>query len=255
MQKIILLLSVIFLAVSCSVSKRSGGKKAVTDKPGTTIDYAGVISKNNLSGNNFFIRKADISLTKDNVTSKFTATIRYKKPFTLLVSVRSKIGGIEAARAYLTVDTLLINDRINRRLIAGDPEKLELVYGISSTMIFALLGDFIIDKKDENRALKCTNGLYSDSFALNEKRVDYRIDCNRRKVTEAYFEGGFTTGNISLSYSRFKNMNGITIPQLVGMSDDLSGLRISMEIGEIEVGWTGDLEFIPGRGYEVVYLK
>jgi Domain of unknown function (DUF4292) len=245
---------VILFSESCSVSRRSGSKKISSGRPGVTSDIASSITANNLSGQNFFIRRANISLTKDNITSQFSANIRYKLPYTLLITVKSKIG-IEAARAYLTKDTLLINDRFNKRLITGSPEKLQSRYGISSDMIFALLGDFIIENKDEKRILNCNNGFYSGSYTLDDRRVDYKIDCDRKKVTEAYFEGGLTTGNISMVFSRFRSMNGAMVPQVVSLSDDLSGLKIIVEIEDVEIGWNGEIDFVPGKEFEVVYLK
>ena len=218
------------------------------------IDYAGTVMANNLSENNFFIRKADITLVNNKTTAGFVASIRFKKPDSLMIGIKSKLG-IEAARAFLTRDTILINDKVNKKLLVGNVRILETKYGIDPSLIFVLLGDFIINKKDETRKVDCQNGSYQDNFVIKERKVDYIIDCKKKKVISAYFEGSLTTGNITIKYSRFTNMDGLPVPQLIELSDDMSTLKINMEIGKAEIGWAGGIDFFPGSGYEVVNLK
>ncbi len=255
MQKIaFLLIFILVLTEGCSVLKRSEKTGPGSAERNMKIDDAGSIILNNLSENNFFIRKAEINVTNNNVTAGFTATIRFKLPDSLLISVKSKLG-IEAVRALLTRDTILINDKVNKKLLSGNPKALEAKYGVHPAVIFALLGDFVIDKKDESRKVDCRNGIYKDSFILREKKVDYTVDCKRKKVTGAYFEGTLNTGNITLKYSNFKNMDGIPVPQKIDMIDDLSSMTVNMEIEKAEIGWNGEIKFVPGNDYEVVHLK
>ena len=73
------------------------------------------IIKNNLSKENFYIQKADIKVTQDNISVRFIASIKFRKPDSLLISVKSRTG-IEAGRAFITKDTILINDRIKQKI-------------------------------------------------------------------------------------------------------------------------------------------
>ncbi|MFZ0282286.1 MAG: DUF4292 domain-containing protein [Bacteroidales bacterium] len=255
MQKIIaLLLVLVAFSTGCSTLRKSESSDLKADGRSLDSDFAGSISENNISSANFFIRKAEITVTSKKGMDRFTASIRFKKPDSLLISVRSKIG-IEAARGLLTRDTVLINDRVDKKLLTGNTKILKVKYGVEPSILFALLGDFIIDEKDQKRIVKCQNGTYSDSFIINDRRVDYKVDCKRKKVTGAYFEGSLTTGNITLVYSSFKSMDGLLVPREIEMREDMNDLKINMKIDNAEIGWNGNIEFIPGNGYDVIFLK
>jgi hypothetical protein len=244
----------ICILVSCSVTRRSAVPQP---KPGygpVTSDNAESVARNNVSQYDFFIKKAEISVRDESYSENFNANIRFKRPDSLLISLRSKLG-IEAARIFLTSDTLMINDRINKKLILGNTRNLESKYGIDFRLIFTLFGDFIIDKDDESRKLNCVNGIYSDTFLINGRRVDYKADCRRKKITEAYFEGSLTKGNINIGYGRYKNFGGLILPQEIRMMDDLSGLTVNIEIVSAEPGWNGKITFVAGGNYDIIYLK
>ena len=36
---------------------------------------------------------------------------------------------------------------------------------------------------------------------MNNKTIEYTIDCSRKKAVRAYFEGDINTGNITIDYS------------------------------------------------------
>jgi len=118
-----------------------------------------------------------------------------------------------------------------------------------------LFGDFIIEEKDQKRIIKCQNGFYRDSFIINERKVDYTVDCRRKKISGAYFEGSLTTGNINLIYRNFKSMDGIMVPREIELQEDLSEIMINVKVDNIEIGWSGKIEFIPGSGFEMINLK
>lgn len=255
MQKIgILVMTLTLFSLSCSTTRKAGKLKPFPVEKSFSSGYAGSIETNNLSGYDFFIRKAEIELTGNNIRNRFNASIRFRRPDSLLISVRSSVG-IEAARIFLTRDTLLVNDKVNKKLLTGNTRILGVKYGIDPSLIFAVLGDFIIAKADENRIIKCLNGIYRDSFSINGKNIEYAVDCKKGKTINAYFEGTLTTGNITLSFGSFKKMDGLTVPQEIVMKDDLSEMSVNLKIENAEIGWEGKIGFIPGSGYEVVYLK
>lgn len=240
--------------LSCSVSRKATGPQSAKGFVTGASDITESISRNNISQYDFFIRKAEISVRDGSYIENFNANIRFKRPDSLLISLRSKLG-IEAARIFLTSDTLMANDRINKKLILGNTRSLENKYGIDFKLIFTLFGDFIINKNDESRELKCVNGIYSDTFLINGRRVDYKADCRRRKITDAYFEGSLTKGNISIRYGKYKNFGGIILPQDIRMMDDLSGLTVDIKIVSAEPGWRGRIAFVSGGNYDIMYLK
>jgi len=255
LQKVVVILLMLgVFSGGCSVLRKSEKTDPTRVGRGLNSELAGSISENNISAGNFFIRKAEITVTTDKGTDRFTASVRFRKPDSLLINVRSRIG-IEVARALVTKDTVLLNDRVNKKLVTGNTRLLEKKYGVNPSILFALFGDFIIEEKDQKRIIKCQNGFYRDSFFINERKVDYTVDCRRKKISGAYFEGSLTTGNINLIYRNFKSMDGIMVPREIELQEDLSEIMINVKVDNIEIGWSGKIEFIPGSGFEMINLK
>jgi hypothetical protein len=236
------------------VSRKSGRIAQDSANELTVENDMGSIINNNLSKENFYIQRADIKVTQDNISVRFTASIKFRKPDSLLVIVKSR-AGIDAGRAFITKDTILINDRINKKLLVGDPEIIESKYGIDPLLIFSILGDVIIDEKEIGKSLECRKGIYSSEFEMNNKTVEYTIDCNMKKAIRAYFEGGINTGNITINYGNIAISNGLKYPKKVEIADDLKSLNVLIEIKKIESPWNGKIEFVRGSGYKVVKIR
>jgi hypothetical protein len=209
---------------------------------------------NNLSAENFHIQKADISVTQDNFSTRFTASIKFRKPDTMLITVRSR-AGIEAGRGLITKDTILINDRINNKLMVGSPSVIGPKYGIEPALFFVLFGDMIVKETDKNRVVNCIKGISREEYEINGKRVEYIIDCKKRKATQAYLAGDIKSGNITIRFSDIADIDQMKFPRRIEINDDLSSLNILLEIRKIERPWNGKIGFVPGQGYKVIVLK
>jgi hypothetical protein len=255
LQKKIIALAIITAILSgCSVSRRSGSGDSYSGRDTGSDNSVGSIVRNNISNNNFYIQRADIKVTQENISARFTAGIKFRKPDTLLIAVRSK-AGIEAGRAFITRDTILLNDRINKKLLIGKPEIIESKYGIDPALIFAVLGDVIVEEQEMETSLNCVKGIYRKEFRLGNKRVEYTIDCGRMKAVRAYFEGDINTGNITIDYSNIVLLNGVRFPQRIEIVDDLNSVNILLEVKKVESPWEGRIEFIPGSGYKVMKIR
>jgi hypothetical protein len=255
LRKIIFISVVLSVFLSgCSVSRKSGSTARETVKEVYDDNSVGSVIRNNISKENFYIQKADIKVTQDNISARFIAGIKFRKPDTLLISVRSRTG-IEAGRAFITKDTILLNDRINKKLLIGNPEIIEAKYGIDPIFIFAVLGDIIVDEKELKEPLDCKKGIFRKEFEINNRRVEYTIDCSKKKVVTAYFEGDIKTGNITIDYGNIMISDRIRYPQRIEITDDLRSLNIILEIKKIESPWDGKIEFVRGTGYKVVKIR
>ena len=255
MRKIIYItLFLSLLLDACSVSKKSGmtnTSSAVADADERTVES--VVVKN-MSAENFHIQKADISVTQDNFSARFTASIKFRRPDTILITVRSR-SGIEAGRGLITKDTILINDRINNKLLVGSPSVIGPKYGIEPALFFVLFGDMIVTEADKKRSVNCLKGISRYEYEINGKRVEYIIDCKKRKVTQAYFAGDVKSGNITIGFSDIADNDQMQFPRRIEINDDLSSLNILLEIKKIERPWNGKIGFVPGHGYKVIVLK
>ena len=255
MQKITYILVVVILINGCSTAKRAG-KTSVdgnVNNEATTTTIESVIN-NNLSKNDFYIQKAEISIIQDNVSVRLFADIKFRKPDTLLITVRSRTG-IEAGRAFITKDTLIIRDRINKKLLIGKPEYLGAKYGVNPAFIMTILGDIVVEDKDRSAAFRCIRGEFTREFEVNGKKVDYIIDCQRNKLKQAYFEGDVRSGNITIGMNGIEKSGNVMYAKKIEINDDLKSLSVIIEINRIESPWTGKIGSLAGQGYKVVKIR
>ena len=83
--------------------------------------------------------------------------MKYRLPGNYLVSIRNKTG-MEAARVYVTHDTVLINDRIYRKLYIGSNEYLLKKYGIATNSLPLVFGDYLKGLSEVEILKDCSNG-------------------------------------------------------------------------------------------------
>jgi hypothetical protein len=250
----VILLILTTIIEGCSVFRKTGKGVKNTGKEIAPANILEAIVENNITNRNFYIPKASVTVTQNNVSTKFTANLKFRKPDTLLLSLRSKLG-IEAGRAFVTSDTILVNDRVGKNLLTGNPQKIKSKYGIEPVLLYIILGDMILDEGDQSRMIDCSRGTAKNEFEVRNKRIEYTLDCEKKKITRAYIEGDITSGNITLNFKNFLSKNSLTIPGIIEINDDLSSLEIEVKIEKIESNWNGKIEFIPGAGYEVIRLK
>lgn len=251
MQKVIaILILLLVISNNCSVSRRSGPLEAKAPE-GSFMEK--VIS-NNLTQQSFNIQKAEINLVNPEVTEKITATVKFKKPDTIMVSIKS-FAGIEAARFFMTSDTMLVNDRINRQILYGNPSDFYRRYGFRIEMAGIIFGDFLGDIKDISGDYNCKNGGTIERNVFKERqRIRYTIDCKSRKAQ--YAEAvSFDSGQIIKFYFRdFKKAGKITYPVNIRIVDEKTSSQIEINIKRIDIDWSGSVKFIPGQGYEKVEI-
>lgn len=255
MQKIVYtLILVSALLAGCSVTRKSARTNSETEKEIAADNSLESVIRNNLSNNDFHIQRAEINIIQDNISVRLSAGIKFKKPDSLLITVRSK-AGIDAGRAFITKDTIVISDRINKKLLVGNPASIVAKYGIDPGLIFVILGDIIVEEKDRKGSMECIKGELRKEFKIGSKNVEYIIDCQRRKLKRAYFEGDIKTGNIVVGLSDIINSGPIKYPERIEISDDFNSVGIIMEIKKIESPWKGKIGVITGQGYKVIKIR
>jgi hypothetical protein len=252
MQKVIGTILIISVVLGgCSVFRKAeNGGKALTSETGKNID----IVKNNISNKSFYIQKASVTVSENSVTSRFLATIKYKLPDSVLISVKARIG-FEAARIFMTKDTLIINDRINRKVRVGNPQVLKKKYGIEPSYIFVILGDFIIEQESLELPVNCRNGFYNDKFLVGDREINYLVDCRKKKIVSASFEGDIKTGDIDLTFSEFISAEDLIMPGIIEVSGTSSSIKAKIEIEKAVNNYQGYIGFKSGGNYEVIRLK
>ncbi|MCX6300924.1 MAG: DUF4292 domain-containing protein [Bacteroidia bacterium] len=207
----------------------------------------------NITNSDFNISKAEIEIANDMEKQKMICNMKYKKSGIYLISLRSQ-AGIEAARIFITKDTILINDRINKRLYYGEPNYLLEKYGITTTVLPVVLGDFISDKSGDKIA-DCDNGKTVIIEKEGVKELEYTIDCRSKKVTEIRALSIETGKGIIIRFEKFNELEESIMPKNIVITDKEEETRISIIIEKIENKLESDITFIPGKNYEAVLLR
>ncbi len=255
MQKIayiILYISVIFSG--CSSTRKAGGTGSGAGNTTIADKSLESVFRNNLSNSDFNIQKAEITVIQDNISVRVIADIKFRRPDSMMITIRSRTG-IEAGRAFISKDTLIIKDRFNKKLLVGKPEALAKKYGVDPSFLFTVLGDIVVAEKDRTVLLECTKGEFRKEYDIHGKRVEYVIDCQRKKLKQTYFEGDINSGNITIDLSDIKNEGRIVYPGQIEINDDLKSVGIVMEIKKIESPWKGRIGSISGQGYKVIRIR
>lgn len=251
MQKIILLVVLVFTVSSCLVFRKT--KRTPEGTAGIANIYERVKNEN-ISEKNFNIRRVDIEFISGNNNEKLMANVKYRKPSEYLISIRTRTG-IEGIRLFINEDTVIINDRINRRVLYGSMETVESKYGISTDMIKIISGDilkgFYIQGMDSDNM----NSFLKFDGDLEGKKVSGRIDSVLGKIKEVDIEGSGIFEEWNLKYDDFTEVEGIIIPQKVVIENEVRGIVVRMNIKNVEFDDTEIPEFIPGSRYERIMIK
>lgn len=241
---------VLFLTAGCSALRPAirPEQKVVGGRDSDNLSK--VVRDQNITLHNFYIQKAKVEITSNNSSESFLASIKFLYPDTFLISIRSKTG-IEAARIFYTKDTILINDRINRKLLYGKPGIAGRRYGITPESFPLVLGDLI----SENRNVlysDCLNGEATLNSSFNGSKIRYVLDCEKGKVVSITQEGSNKSVLTSLNFEKFIKETDIIYPSSISIVND--EMKLNIRIEKMEYPWNGSIEFIHGKNYELIEL-
>jgi hypothetical protein len=205
------------------------------------------VRKKNISNENYFIEKADFLMINNKEITRFVFTVKFEKPDKFLISIRSS-SGIEGARLYISEDTVLINDRINKRLLYGKPKDLERLIGIPASLLNIAFGDLIISKEN----LKYQSERINNQIIITQKysgtEVKSVIDEKEGKAKSTYFSVPIQKEEIIIKYSKFAKTEK-HFPMIVDLKDEKRNISGKIELYRIKIPWNEKIEFIPGNGY------
>jgi len=255
LQKIALILVIVsLLLTSCSVFKYTEKTGVESSGKLLTVSDLGKIEEQNITKHNFFISKADIEIYGSEGTERAIFNLRYIFPGEYLLSIRNHTG-IEAARIYISKDTVLVNDRINRRVYYGSKEDLFNKYGVDQSIIPILFGDFVSDDFVDKTIGVCMNGTLEKKRNVGDININYILDCKRLKVISAVVENENIKENINLKFSGFKKAKKTEIPGVIEIRNLGEIKKIGLKIRKFEYPWAGSINFVPGSKYEAIPLK
>lgn len=240
-----------FIVSSCSVTRKNispevGGKSV-------QLKFIEQVKALNITNSDFNITKAEIEIRNDKEKQKMICNMKYQKPGKYLVSLKSQ-AGIEAARIFITEDTVMINDRINKKLYYGKPDYLLEKYGITTEILPIVLGDLIANISYDEET-DCQNGETVLESEVDGKEIIYTIDCRKKKVNYIRYFNVENEKGIIIEYGKFYELEESTIPKNIRITDSTEETSIYIDIERIEKGLEKDITFIPGKSYEKILLR
>ncbi len=212
------------------------------------------LRKANLSSGGFYISRADLDVSSAALDIKLIATVKFRFPDSLFVALRTRTG-IEAGRLLLTGDTVLINDRINRQVLYGDPEDLERKYNVSSGAIYAVLGDFIGNPLAPVTTVRCTDGVFYCETIAGGQIIKYEIDCRTMKPGKAFVSDKRSGQQVQAVFTDFAKYKDKTVPATLTIMLGNGKGNVLAEIRNIDTEWDGNIGFVASRNYKKVRIR
>jgi hypothetical protein len=238
---------------SCSTARKGRSGNTFSTGFKHTDNVLEDIQNLNITSKSFFIQKAEIELITKESSEKFVANVRFEFPDKYLISLKTR-SGIEGARVYINKDSILVNDRINKKMYFGDSFYFRKKYGLNQNFLPLIFGDLLIDQKTGDRNSDCSGNKLDLESVVKGVLLKYVIDCQRRKIILVSKTGNTNTNSLDIKYEKFFKLENILIPGLVEMTENELNTKIRIKILKVEYPWIGSVKFVPGKGYELIKL-
>ena len=253
MRKIAFILTILIFSSGCAVSRKQERIKNSTSTSSQLSNLYESIVNQNLTRRSFYIEKAEFRIRSSQGEKSGVGTVKFQRPDRFLISIKSNVG-IEVARIFLSGDSIMINDRFNKRLYYGSTSFLKNKYGFTTALLPILLGDYVNDNKLDSTGIKCTDGKLNVTGIVNNVKVKYTIDCELGKSILTVHEDMNDDNSLEIKYSEFFRANSINSPGKVDIIEGQSNTTIEIKIQNIISPWEGVIDFIPGKEYEKIHL-
>ena len=253
MRKIIFIVILVILTAGCSVSRKQGKNKI---SHGNSLNVNGLIQSiesQNLTSKSFFIQKAEFRITTEQGENSGLGTIKFLMPDKFLIEIKSK-AGIEIARIFLSGDSILVNDRFNKKLYYSSASFLKNKYGLTTSLLPVALGDFVNENALDSSMINCRDGKVSIEGTVKSVKINYLIDCALGKSILTIPEDKINESVLQITYSDFFRANEINTPGKIEISETKSKTTIEIVIRKILSPWEGTIEFVPGKQYQKIPL-
>ena len=253
MRKIVYILFILIFSVNCSVSRKlkKQDKLTVTTSVYDNI-YHGIVDQN-ITGRSFYVQRAGFKIKSEDGEKSGVGTIKFLMPDEFLISLKST-AGIEIARIFISGDSIKINDRIDKKLFYGSASYLKTKYGLTTSILPVILGDYVNDMSLDSNKINCVDGKLTVEGIVKDVRLKYLIDCDKGKSILTIPEESVNEYGVQIKYSEFFKANGINIPGIIEIFDNQRNTTIEIKIEKILIPWEGTIEFIPGKQYEKIHF-
>jgi hypothetical protein len=253
LRKVPIILFILLMNGGCSVFRNQETRNTALADNTNISNLSERIKNHNISADNFFIEKAQIQVSGPDGDQKFLGSLKFEIPDKYLISLKSTTG-IEAMRIYISGDTILINDRFNKKLYIGNSQYIRRKYGVPVSLLPLILGDFFATDLNDRLELKCNEGKLDLNEGQSGLMIKYVIDCNKAKVVSIGVENSLNQAGIQISFQKFLEKENILMARSIFIVDIQKHTTINIKIDKFQLPWDGKVEFIPGNRYELVQL-
>jgi hypothetical protein len=253
LQKIIVILLLATFSAGCSVTRNISNRDPEISKELISDNILESVKNQNITNTNFFIQKAEIEVITENGKEKLIGSVKFENPDKYLISIRNR-SGIEGARIYISEDSILFNDRINRKMYYGSSVYLKRKYGLTTNFLPLIFGDIVLEKNYRESKEKCSADRIITDCLVQGIILNYNISCKNRKSISVSQLNSFVQRGIEFKYDNFIKSGNIIIPIKIELKEAQYNIAIKINIVKIELPWNGKIEFVPGRNYEIIEL-
>lgn len=254
MRKVAFILLIIGLSTACSVFRKQGTAKTEAMESHAVVNLCESIENQNLTSRSFYIEKAKFRIRSEDGEKSGIGTVKFLLPDRFLITIKLNTG-IEVARVYLTGDSIFVNDRFNKKLFYGSTSYLKEKYGLTTSLLPVILGDYVNDEKLDCNMIKCEKGQTNIEGMVKSLNVKYVMDCERGKSVLTIPEDRFKENVLEIRYSEFFKVDKINTPGKIEISDRQSNTTIEIHFEKLLTPWEGKIDFIPGKQYEKIRLQ
>jgi hypothetical protein len=251
--KIVIIVILGFFSAGCSVIRNKSTGNSEISKEVISLNVLESVKKQNITNKNFFIQKAEIEIITQNYKQKFIGSVKFIYPDKYLISIKGKTG-IEGARIYISGDTILINDRINKKVYSVSGMFLKRKFGISTDFLPLFLGDIVLEEKSEESKVSCSGDKINFDCAVQGILLNYEINCKKGKTVLVKQVNSTNPIDIEIKYSKYIDYGNILLPGNIELIDSQRNIRLKIKIIKMKQPWNGKVEFIPGRDYETIEI-
>jgi hypothetical protein len=251
--KIVVIVILEFFSAGCSVIRNTSNRDLEISKEFLSENILESVKNQNITNDNFFIQKAEIEIITQNSKERLIGSVKFIHPDKYLISIKGRTG-IEGARIYTSGDTILINDRINKKMYSVSSLFLKRKYGLSTNFLPLFFGDVILEKNSERNKASCSGDKLNFDCAVQGIFLNYEINCKKGKTILVKQHNSVDLKSIDIKYSSFIKSGNLLMPENIELIDSQNNIKLKIKVVKMQQPWNGRIEFIPGRDYEIIEL-
>lgn len=265
-----ILIFILLVAISCKTRKSTQHVENLEVRPMKDRSVDELMDKLDSSAfkAEWMNAKASVTTKQEDKENSFTIHLRARKDSAIWISVTPLLG-IEAARVFITKDSILVLDRINNKYRATTMEYINrlLQMKVNFEIVQSLLtGNFFAYKKNENKF----NSVYMEEkyyilSSLNKHKLKRSLeekDPNKPVIQDCYVDTNYRITKVSVEdqkinktlnsdYSDFRLTDAGLFPyKSVTKITAEKNFEITIDYSKVEVGEIQEFPFTIPASYE-----